>query len=546
MSVDLMVLHLRTSLCKRIIIQKLDFKQQYNMKKIGVTLLTAVFGGAVAIGGYKLFETKQFENMTLEEQQKVYYAKNEAGEMLSSTGNPDFTQAAAAVSPGVVHIKVTMTTRGSQSGGGSGSPFDMFEEFFGAPQQQQRRQAQPRQAQASGSGVILTQDGYIVTNNHVVENADKIEVQLTDKRTYEAKVIGRDPNTDLALLKVNATNLPIVKMGDSDNVQIGEWVLAVGYPLSLQSTVTAGIVSAKGRQIGILGDSQQQQRGFGNEELPINTGIESFIQTDAVINKGNSGGALVNARGELIGINSAIASPTGVYAGYGFAIPINLAKKILDDFKEFGSVKRGFIGVTFTEMNEALRTEKGIKDVNGLYVQNTVKGGAAEAAGIKGGDIITKIGSKTITSSSDLQERVARMRPGDKVNLTYKRDGKEKEVTVTLKGEESTKSAGSGDELNASATEIFNKLGASFVPASDARKKELGVSSGVVVAQVHRGGLFEYGGVEKGLVITEINGRAVNNVEDIENALGKTQRGTILVKTVPERGSIYQFSIPVR
>lgn len=515
------------------------------MKKIGVTLLTAVFGGAVAIGGYKLFENKQFENMTLEEQQKVYYAKNEAAEMLSSTGNPDFTQAAAAVSPGVVHIKVTMTNRGNQRGGGQVSPFDMFEEFFGMPQP--RRQAQPRQAQASGSGVILTPDGYIVTNNHVVENADKIEVQLTDKRSYEAKVIGKDPNTDLALLKVNATNLPIVKMGNSDNVQIGEWVLAVGYPLSLQSTVTAGIVSAKGRQIGILGESQQQ-RGFGNSEeaMQINTAIESFIQTDAVINKGNSGGALVNARGELIGINSAIASPTGVYAGYGFAIPINLAKKILDDFKEFGSVKRGFIGVTFTEINEALRKDKGIDDLNGLYVQSTVKGGAAESAGIKAGDIITKIEGRTITSSSDLQERVARLRPGDKVNLTYKRDGKEKTIAVELKGEEANKSKQGGDELSASATEIFNKLGASFVPASDARKKELGVSSGVVVAQVHRGGLFEFGGIEKGLVITEINGRPVNSIEDVENALGKTQRNTILVKTVPERGSIYQFSLPIR
>lgn len=518
------------------------------MKKIGVTLLTAVFGGAIAIGGYKLFESKQFENMTFEEQQKVYYANNPAGEMLSSTGNPDFTQAAAAVSPGVVHIKVTMTSRGAQRGGGSGSPFDMFEEFFGAPQQQQqRRQAQPRQAQASGSGVILTSDGYIVTNNHVVENADKIEVQLTDKRTYEAKVIGRDANTDLALLKVNATNLPIVKMGDSDNVQIGEWVLAVGYPLSLQSTVTAGIVSAKGRQIGILGDPQQQQRGFGNggEELPINTGIESFIQTDAVINKGNSGGALVNARGELIGINSAIASPTGVYAGYGFAIPINLAKKILDDFKEFGSVKRGFIGVTFTEINEALRIDKGIEDINGLYVQNTVKGGAAEAAGLKSGDIITKIEGRTINSSSDLQERVARLRPGDNVKLVYKRDGKEKEISVTLKAEEVAKAADRDAGSSASATEIFNKLGASFIPASDARKKELGINAGVVVAQVHKGGVFEYFGVERGLVITEVNGKPVSSVDDVESALSNTKRNIVRIKAVPARGNTLEMNVPI-
>lgn len=512
------------------------------MKKIGVTLLTAVLGGGVAVGGYKLFENKQFENMSLEEQQKFYYAKNAAGDMISSTGNPDFTQAAAAVSPGVVHIKVSITNRGQANQGG-GSPFDMFEEFFGP---QQRRQVQPRQSQASGSGVILTTDGYIVTNNHVVENADKIEVQLTDKRTFEAKVIGRDPNTDLALLKVNGTNLPIVKMGNSDNVQIGEWVLAVGYPLSLQSTVTAGIVSAKGRQIGILGESQQQQQGFGNpEEMPINTAIESFIQTDAVINRGNSGGALVNARGELIGINSAIASPTGVYAGYGFAIPINLAKKILDDFKEFGSVKRGYIGVTFTEINEALRKDKGITDINGLYVQSTVKGGAAEAAGLKSGDIITKIEGKQILSSSDLQERVARLRPGDNVKLTYKRDGKERDIVVTLKAEDTSRSASRGGESSASATEIFNKLGASFIPASEARKKDLGVTSGVVVTQVHRGGVFEYFGVDKGLVITEVNGKPVNNVDDVEAALANTKRNIVRIKAVPARGNILEMNVPI-
>lgn len=512
------------------------------MKKIGLTLLTAVVGGAIAVGGYKLFENKQLESMSFEERQNVYYANNPSPleDMMSSTGNPDFTQAAAAVSPGVVHIKVTMTARGSQRRGGS-SPFDMFEEFFGLPQQ---RRAQPRQAQASGSGVILTPDGYIVTNNHVVEDADKIEVQLTDKRTFEAKVIGKDPNTDLALIKVNASNLPIVKMGNSDNVQIGEWVLAVGYPLSLQSTVTAGIVSAKGRQIGILGEPQQ--RRFGNEEeAVINTAIESFIQTDAVINKGNSGGALVNARGELIGINSAIASPTGVYAGYGFAIPINLAKKILDDFKEFGSVKRGFVGITFNEINETLRKEKGIDDINGLYVQDVVKDGGADAAGIKAGDVITKIDGRTIYSSSDLQERVARLRPGDKVKLTYKRNGKESEVSVTLKGEEENKSRREDEELNASATEIYNKLGASFIPATDAQKKELGISSGVMVTQVHRGGVFEYFGVERGLIITEINGQPVNNADQVESALASTRRNIVRIKGVPERGSTVEFNVPI-
>ncbi|TDS14520.1 Do family serine endopeptidase [Sphingobacterium paludis] len=514
------------------------------MKKIGVSLLTAFVGGAVAIGGYKFFENKQMDKMTFEEQQKVYFANNPGAEIVSSTGNPDFTQAAASVSPGVVHLKVTMSARNSQRGGGGGSPFDMFEEFFGMPQQ---RRAQPRQAMASGSGVLVSPDGYIVTNNHVVEDADKIEVQLTDQRTLEAKVIGRDPDFDLALVKVNAKDLPFVKFGDSDNVRIGEWVLAVGYPLSLQSTVTAGIVSAKGRQIGILGEQGQGQGspyGYGQPQEPlVRTAVESFIQTDAVINKGNSGGALVNAQGELIGINAAIASPTGVYAGYGFAIPVNLVKKIVNDFKKFGAVQRGYVGINFREMDASIRKEFNLEDVNGLYVFDTVKDGAAAAAGIKKGDIITKIDGATILSSADLQERVARLSPGDKLKLTYKRDGKEKEVNLTLKAQETKKSA-EEEASSKSATEIFNKLGASFTPASDAQKKKFGANSGVVITQVHRGGMFEYFGVEKGLVVTHVNGKPVNNVDDVESALASTKRNIVRITGVSESGTV-EFNFPI-
>lgn len=503
--------------------------------------MTAFVGGAVAIGGYKVFEDRQQNQLSFEEKQKVFYANNPEAEIVSSTGNLDFTQAAAAVSPGVVHIKVTMKARNTQRGG-QGSPFDMFEEFFGMPQQ---RRAEPRQGQqASGSGVLISQDGYIVTNNHVVEDADKIEVQLTDKRTFEAKVIGRDPDFDLALLKVSGASLPFVRFGNSDNVQIGEWVLAVGYPLSLQSTVTAGIVSAKGRQIGILGD-QGQRSPYGQSNEPIiNTAIESFIQTDAVINKGNSGGALVNTRGELIGINAAIASPTGTYAGYGFAIPVNLVKKIMDDFKEFGAVQRGYIGVTFNEINEAVRKEFKLDDVSGLYVQDVVKDGAAENAGLKKGDVITKIEGNIIYSSSDLQERVARLRPGDKVKITYKRDGKEKDATITLRAQDTSKKAAADEVSSKSATEIFNKLGASFTPASDAQKKKYGVNSGVVITQVHRGGMFEYFGVEKGLVITHVNGKPVNSVDEVEAALGSSKRNIVRVKGVSDAGTV-EFNFPI-
>ncbi|MDB5013279.1 MAG: Do family serine endopeptidase, partial [Daejeonella sp.] len=278
------------------------------MKKIGITFLTACLGGAVAIGSYKLVENKYNNGLTFEEQQKVHFTNNPAPEIVSSTGELDFTQAAAAVTPGVVHIKTTYS--GKSPEGDGQDPFgDMFEDFFG----NRRRSQGP--VMASGSGVIISDDGYIVTNNHVVENADKIDVILTDNRSLQAKVIGTDPNTDLALIKIEGKGFPIVRLGNSDDVHIGEWVLAVGYPFALNTTVTAGIVSAKGRSIGILGNSKPSPTG----EPQARTAIESFIQTDAAINRGNSGGALVNTKGELIGINAAIASQSGSYEGYGFA-----------------------------------------------------------------------------------------------------------------------------------------------------------------------------------------------------------------------------------
>ena len=295
------------------------------MKRIGLIVLAAFIGGAAAIGGYKLLEPKNDALLSFADQQKVLFANNPK---ISSAGAVDFVEAAAAVSPAVVHIKTSYSGSGSQ--GRSSSPLDMFEDFFGGGGR--RMQRVPRAA--SGSGVILTPDGYIVTNNHVVDDADKIEVILSDRRKVSAKVIGKDPNTDLALIKVEANDLPVVKMGNSDNVQIGEWVLAVGFPLDLQTTVTAGIVSAKARNIGILARNQQPSEEEFEEyqrtgKAPVNNSIESYIQTDAAINPGNSGGALVNANGELVGINAAIASQTGTNVGYGFAIPVNLAKEIL-------------------------------------------------------------------------------------------------------------------------------------------------------------------------------------------------------------------------
>lgn len=519
------------------------------MKKIGLTLLTALIGGAVAVGGYKLLEKKQGAQLSFEERQQLHYASNPSN-ISASTGNPDFTQAAAAVAPAVVHIKTTYERSGNSGGG---DPFqDMFEEFFGAPRGRQRQQSQPP-AQASGSGVIISNDGYIVTNNHVVEGADKISVELTNKKVYDAKIIGRDPNTDLALIKVNATSLPIVKLGNSDNVNIGEWVLAVGYPLGLQSTVTAGIVSAKGRAIGILADQQRQelyqqwrQDGEDPNNVPASSAVESFIQTDAVINKGNSGGALVNANGELVGINAAIMSQSGYYAGYGFAIPVNLVKKIADDFVKFGSVKRGYVGVTFQELNAEVAKQLNVSDINGLYVNSVVPNGGGAAAGLKKGDVITKIDGNVIYSSPDLQERVARLRPGDKVKLTYKREGKEKEVSVTLKGDESIKSTKEGNANNRSTAEIYNKLGAGFVPANAQLKKKFNISSGVVVSDVRKDGLFAMYDVPRGLIITAINGRPVNNVDDVESALGSSKNNMVQLNGITQDGGKLDLRFPLK
>lgn len=503
-----------------------------------MTVLIAMVGGLLAIGGYKLFENKQAENMTFEEKQEVYFANNPL-KINSSTGNPDFTQAAAVVSPAVVHIVTTYEAKGRQRS--QSSPFgDMFEEFFGVPRG--RGQSQP--ARASGSGVIISTDGYIVTNNHVVENADKIEVKLTDKRVLEAKLIGKDPNTDLALLKVTTNeSLPIVKLGNSDDVNIGEWVLAVGYPLGLESTVTAGIVSAKGRSLNLLGqDDLRRQYQQNPDEVPANAAIESFIQTDAVINRGNSGGALVNAEGELIGINSAIASPSGYYAGYGFAIPVNLVKKISNDFKEFGEVKRGYVGITFVELNTEVAKELEVTEYNGLYVREIVEGGGADKAGIKESDIITHIDGTLITSSSVLQERVGILRPGDKIELRYLRDGKERKTTVTLQEIKNNQAADSAT-ASKSATQLYNSLGAGFRELSAAKKKELGVNAGVEVSSVREGGLFAKYGVPNGLVITSINGTAVSNIDQIEQALRKNSE-VITVKGIMPDGGLATLTFP--
>ena len=514
------------------------------MKKFGLTLLTAFVGGAMALGAYKVIENKYADNMSFEDKQKVYYATSNhltpstSATNLSSAGQVDFTEAAAAVTPAVVYIR---TTYASQSDQQESQMQRMFGEMFG----QRVRPMGPQMA--SGSGVIISPDGYIVTNNHVVDKAEKIDIVTNDHRNYSAKVIGTDPSTDLALIKIDGHDLPIVKLGNSDAVKVGEWVLAVGNPFKLTSTVTAGIVSAKGRGIGIIGSEDNQDNNpFGRTQYQsrqprTNKAIESFIQTDAAINPGNSGGALVNTNGELIGINSAIASHTGSYEGYGFAIPINLAKKVLDDIQKFGTVKRGYLGLTFAELNPDNAKDYNVSRNFGLYVKDVMPASGAEAGGVKGGDIITKIEGNTIYESSDLQERVGRLAPGDKVHITVLRDGSEKNLAVTLKADAGTPKMASSK----SAEELFNKIGASFTPLNAAQKAKFRVSNGVLVTQVREGGLFDNTEIPEGSVITQINRLPINTVDDLDKALSNPRNGILVISGLSPDGTRLRVALQV-
>jgi serine protease Do len=501
------------------------------MKKFGLTVLTAFLGGALALSAYKVIEHKYADNMSIEDKQKVYFTNNPlpSSNLSSSAGEmTDFTVAAAEVTPAVVYIRTTYGA--AQANSGQDQMQQLFGDMFGG------RMAPQGPQMASGSGVIISPDGYIVTNNHVVEKAEKIEITTNDHRHFTAKVIGTDPNTDLALIKISATDLPIVKLGNSDAVKVGEWVLAVGNPFKLTSTVTAGIVSAKGRGLGLIGSQdqdQQQDTPFGRMRTqrqgarPLNTGIESFIQTDAAINPGNSGGALVNTKGELIGINSAIASHTGSYEGYGFAIPINLAKKVLNDIQKYGSVKRGYLGVSFKELDQDAADQLKIDRTVGLYVDDVAPGSGAAAAGLQHGDIITKVDGKPVYESSDLQEPVARLQPGDKINLSYLRGKDEKNTSVTLKAD-----AGNLNRtatVSKSAEDLYNKMGASFKPLSPAQKAKLHIQSGVMVTQVRPGLLFDDTQIPVGSVITSINKQPVNSSDDISKAITNIKNGNLII-----------------
>lgn len=457
---------------------------------------------------------------------------NYAGFFENATGGAepvDFTKAANAAVPAVVHIKTKIPAKKisndlprSRRNNGMEDWFDQFFNFGPQIQPEQR---------ASGSGVIISDDGYIVTNNHVISDgaegvADEITVTLHNKKVYKAKVIGRDPSSDIAVLKVDGTSLPYMVYGNSDNVKLGQWVLAVGYPLTLETTVTAGIVSAKSRYIGI--NSRQSS-----------SPVESFIQTDAAVNQGNSGGGLFTVDGQLIGINSAILAPNGTYAGYSFAIPVNIVRKIVNDLIEFGDVKRGYLGISY-QPNEAenarLIKQAGVKEGQGVYVQSVPSDGAASQAGLKEGDVITKINGTPVSSGMEMSAGIASYRPGEKVPVTYIRNGKENTVNVILKGTVS--------KIEVSNAKIIgDRLGVELENLDSKKAAQYDIEGGVVVKKIKEGGPFSNTRMEPGFIITSVNGNEIKNVDELGQFLAAGYDQLQLEGIYPGYKGIYTYKI---
>lgn len=430
------------------------------------------------------------------------------GNMLAA----DFTDAAERTVNAVVHVTTEADVQ-------QRDPFANY--FWGY------RQAQPQIQKGAGSGVIMSDDGFIVTNNHVVEGADRIMVHLNDKRQFEAKVIGRDPSTDIALIKVEGSGFPTLSYGNSDDVKVGQWVLAVGNPMNLTSTVTAGIVSAKARNINILQYDQSR------DVFPI----ESFIQTDAAVNPGNSGGALVDASGNLIGINSAIASTTGAYTGYSFAIPANIVRKVAGDLMEFGSVQRAYIGVSIADIDPALAKQLGLSTPKGVYVKGLTDSGAAADAGMKAGDVIVRVGSMNVDNVPQLQEQIGTFRPGDQVAVTVLRDGKEAVMDVKLRGREGATT------VAAKETSASMVLGAEMAAATAEELKALKIENGVKVMNIN-GGKLRSSGIREGFIITRIDRTLMREPKDVLRALDE-KRGGVLIEGVYPNGTRAYYGLGV-
>jgi Do/DeqQ family serine protease len=455
---------------------------------ISVLVISLVSSLGALYPDRKVFRSTDQAYQSISERQTDILGKYFSDTLPAFGANINFVAPAQRVKSSVVHIRSSYD-KSPENIRRFHEDVPGFDDFFSLPGPGK---------ESSGSGVILTDQGYIVTNHHVIDQTSKVEVVLDNKQSYKAEIVGSDPTTDLALLKINATGLPFVKYGNSDALEIGEWVLAIGNPFDLTSTVTAGIISGKGRSINLLREKS-------------NLAIESFIQTDAAVNPGNSGGALINLKGELVGINTAIASPTGSYSGYSFAVPANLVKKVVDDLQKFGVVQRGLLGISITDIDARLAEEYSLSSNEGVYVREVGEGSAAGDAGIRKGDIITALNGKKTGSVPELQEMVGRFRPGEKVNITLKRGGEEKTVSVTLKNQNGNtritrKESGQNLELE--------ELEAIVAPVSEEKKRTLGISYGVEIMEL-TGSRLEKAGISAGFVIQKLDKQAVKTPEQL-------------------------------
>ena len=473
-----------------------------------ITLLSALAGGLTAYAVVKgTIPVDENLNKQITADGSLFRTVN-----LSQDNWPDFTYAAESAVDAVVYVKV-VSTQTMQS-----APSSIFDFFFGLPQQGAPQQ---REKVGSGSGVIIREDGYIVTNNHVIDGATKIEVTLNNNQKYPATLVGTDPATDVALLKIDAEGLPVIPFGNSDKLRLGEWVIAIGSPYDLRSTITAGIVSAKGRS------------------MPNYTGefkIESFIQTDAAVNPGNSGGALVDKAGNLVGINTAIISQTGSYTGYSFAVPVNIVKKIVYDLMDYGKVQRAVLGITMQEIDDKIAEDLKLSSRNGVYIVEVSKSGAADVAGIKTGDVLIAIDSTTVTNAASVQEAVSRFSPGDEAEVTVIRDGKEKKIDVKFKG-----TAKENGTISDDGTVAF--YGSSIKSASEDTLKKLGIKGGVEIVELGPGKLMEAGAVE-GFVIQYVNDHPVKTPEDVIEVVKKSKR-TVFIEGVTPSGKTGYFGFGV-
>ena len=462
--------------------------------------IVGALSSATTLGAYKLFLEKS-------PSESVFTNTPSAFTRLVSDTSPvpagapgDFTYAAEKATPAVVHIKTKMTRNVNRQ------MMDPFEDFFGggSPFGGGGGRRQPEAQEASGSGVIISADGYIVTNNHVVQDADEVSVILNDKRELKAKVISTDPSTDIAVIQIKSNGLPFLTFGDSDAIRVGEWVLAVGNPFNLESTVTAGIISAKGRQNII------------DREKDVNP-LESFIQTDAAVNPGNSGGALVNLKGELIGINTAIASPNGAYAGYAFAVPSEIVKKVTADIVKYGNVQRGYLGISLVELDSKKADEFNTKTDEGIYVADIVENGGAEAAGIKKGDVIVKIDGMETKSGPKLQEIIGRKRPGEITKVSVNRNGSLKDFDVTLRNRDGGKDIVKNTVV--SENKVFEQLGIELAELSSTEKQKMGLQNGVVVKKIFEGTIADYTQMREGFVVTKVGEKRINSASDFKAAV---------------------------